>query len=95
MENDTYQQKQKEQFTQYESLCKRCGACCGAFDGDPCVNLIKDKEGRCFCKEYDSRLGPQRTASGKVFNCVMIRDNISKYGFYYPGCGYNLKEQVK
>lgn len=64
--------KQKEK--EYEDLCIRCGACCGAYDGDPCSHLKKDKEGKYFCEIYEKRLGRRKTVSGKVFECVLIRE---------------------
>ena len=39
------------------------------------------------CKVYASRLGVQKTVSGKTFTCVDIRDNIKK-GAVYDGCAY-------
>jgi hypothetical protein len=70
----------------FEKLCKRCGACCGALD-DPCANLVKMPDGKFICKDYDSRLGPQKTVSGVTFNCVSIREHI-KRSTLRPGCGY-------
>jgi len=72
---------------EFESRCKRCGACCGAHDGDSCVHLKNGKNGGYYCEVYDSRLGIQKTISGKSFECVSIKEILRKA---YPreGCGY-------
>ncbi len=74
----------------FEALCKRCGACCGAYD-DPCRNLIRSRDGKNWeCRSYLNRFGPQKTVSGAEFNCVSIREHISR-GTLRPGCGYHRK----
>ena len=90
MEDDQslYIDKQKKQSEQFECKCLRCGACCGAFEGDPCANLAKDEQGKYFCRNYDSRIGLQKTVSGKAFHCVSIRD-VLNFSYVYPGCAYN------
>jgi len=80
----TYQEKK---YQDYESLCKRCGECCGSQDGDPCVNLSKASMGKFYCRIYENRFGPQKTVKGKVFNCVPIRE-IIKQGYLRQGCAY-------
>jgi hypothetical protein len=74
MDEVAYLQKQEEELIKYEALCRRCGACCGAFDGDPCEHLKKDESGKYFCPVYDQRIGVHKTVSGKQFACVPIRD---------------------
>lgn len=86
MDIAAYEKYLKEEFIKYDSLCRRCGKCCG-IDNDPCANLIIDEEGRCACRAYDVRLGPQKTASGKDFTCVPIKENIRR-GFCNPDCAY-------
>lgn len=71
---------------EFESACRRCGACCGAQD-DPCVNLAEAQEGIYFCRVYEHRFGPQMTVSGKTFNCVDIREHIAS-GTLREACGY-------
>ncbi len=83
---NSYFQKQNDDLLRYEGLCKRCGACCGAFD-DPCINLKKDTNGKYYCSVYENRHGLQKTVSGKSFNCVSIRD-ILKFDPPYPDCAY-------
>jgi len=83
--------KLKECEESYEAVCLRCGACCGAFDGDPCSHLKKDTEGLHFCDDYEHRLGPQKTVSGKRFNCVYIAD-ILRYRWQGDHlCAYKKK----
>jgi len=74
MTEEAYLLKQKEEQDKYEALCKRCGACCGANDGDPCVKLARDESGKYYCTVYATRIGMQKTRSGVNFACVPIRD---------------------
>ena len=94
MEDSPYLKKQNEQFLEYEGRCSRCGECCGAYGSDPCASLAKGKDGRYFCGAYENRLGPQKTASGRVFNCVAIRDVI-KFGVSYENCTYVKNKRGK
>jgi len=64
---------QKEQELRWESLCARCGACCGALDGDPCEHLAEEAPGRFFCRIYENRFGLRTTRSGRLFRCLPIR----------------------
>ncbi|MFA6078975.1 MAG: hypothetical protein WC779_04450 [Candidatus Omnitrophota bacterium] len=86
-----YIKEQKEWNDRYESLCKRCGICCGSTN-DACVNLARDAEGKYYCKSYETRFGPQLTVSGKKFTCVEIRDVI-KNGIPNPDCGYTKVQE--
>ena len=61
--------------TEHENKCSRCGKCCG-LDNDPCSNLVSAGNGSHICKNYSGRLGSQVTASGKLFNCVEIRELV-------------------
>jgi len=88
MEEILYIHKQTQQQKQYEALCKRCGSCCGAFDGDPCSNLAMDEENKYYCRVYDERFGPQKTLSGKIFNCVPIRELVKRFDRIYNSCAY-------
>lgn len=90
MDDDIYLEKVKEKLVIYEALCLHCGACCGALDGDPCGNLVKDERNKYYCKDYSNRLGLQLTVSGKSFNCVPIRDTL-KFEPSYPFCAYAKK----
>ena len=68
----------EEKEKEYESLCRRCGACCGAYD-DPCIHLKKDENGRYFCEIYHSRFGIRVTKGGETFRCVPIREIINEH----------------
>lgn len=91
MDELLYLQKQKEALEKFEALCKRCGACCGVFDNDPCLNLVKGRDDKYFCRTYDTRLGIQKTVSGKSFTCVAIRD-LLKFDLPYSSCAYAQKK---
>ena len=86
MDTIAYEKYMKEEAVKYDSLCRRCGECCG-IDNDPCANLIIEEGGKCACRAYEGRLGPQKTVSGKDFTCVPIKENIRR-GFRYSGCAY-------
>jgi hypothetical protein len=86
MDKVIYWQKQKESEDNYESRCKRCGACCGAPGQDACARLRCDGDGKYYCSVYAERIGLQKTVSGKEFHCVLIRDlgpNLP-----YKSCAY-------
>ena len=70
-----------------EGLCKRCGVCCGATDGDACEHLRQDADGLWFCEIYEARLGPHRTVRGHLFDCVPIR-RVVEHGGGYACCAY-------
>ena len=87
MDKKIFNDIMKEKDEAFEAICKRCGACCGAFD-DPCSNLVKLETGKYACKDYDNRLGPQVTVSGNNgFTCVSIREHI-KAGSLRSCCAY-------
>jgi len=86
VEEDKYHERLKQRNEYFEAICKRCGECCGAKD-DPCQNLLKQKDGTYLCKIYDKRFSPQKTVSGKPFNCVSIRDHIAEKCLP-PNCAY-------
>jgi uncharacterized cysteine cluster protein YcgN (CxxCxxCC family) len=87
MDDRAYIETQDKAAAEYESLCRRCGTCCGAQGGDPCANLKEDAAGNYRCVNYGVRLGVQKTVSGRQFTCVPIRD-VLKFGIPYDGCGY-------
>jgi len=76
-EVEKYLRKKDDQF---EAVCQRCGACCGAFDGDSCLHLKKGRDGRYYCNTYETRLGKQTTVTGKSFECVPIKD-VLRYSY--------------
>ena len=87
MDDSLYDNMQGERFVQYETSCVRCGQCCGAYDGDPCENLLLDIQGKYSCKVYERRSGLQKTLSGKSFNCVPIREPV-RLELPYSRCPY-------
>lgn len=83
-----YAQWMREKEAQWESLCTRCGACCGVVEGDPCEHLIQEDDGKYSCSIYENRFGLHKTVSGRPFQCVPIRQILHKK---WPGdecCGY-------
>jgi hypothetical protein len=86
MDSVAYEEYLREAFVKHDSLCRRCGECCGA-GKDPCRNLAREENGMYKCLVYENRLGPQKTISGKFFTCVPIKDNI-RTGFSNPTCIY-------
>jgi uncharacterized cysteine cluster protein YcgN (CxxCxxCC family) len=89
MDSSEYMKKQEELLVRYESLCKRCGACCGASGSDPCANLAKHDDGTYYCRAYETRLGAQVTVMGKKFTCVPIQ-LVLEYNAPSLECGYRL-----
>ncbi len=89
-DNNAYIKQLRDLGSREETACHRCGECCGSVDGDPCSKLVKEPDGTYRCSVYSDRLGPQLTVSGKVFNCVTIRE-IKKYDALRPGCGYRKR----
>lgn len=88
MSETIFDKYMKEKEANFESICKRCGICCGANDGDPCRNLKQSSDGLYYCSDYENRLGPQRTVNGNAFTCVTIRELI-KTNTLRHGCAYN------
>lgn len=84
---DAYESYQEKKFEEYEALCRKCGGCCGALDGDACEHLVSKDDGY-FCDTYETRHGLRKTRSGKTFMCVPIKDVINKSWHARPGCGY-------
>lgn len=75
---------------EWESLCIRCGACCGAYD-DPCVHLKGSGPGHYYCDIYERRLGERTTVGGEKFECVPVREILHTW---WPGshlCAYKKK----
>ncbi|MCA9393409.1 MAG: hypothetical protein KC900_04325 [Candidatus Omnitrophica bacterium] len=82
-----------DQERKWEALCSRCGACCGAAEGDPCEHLQVDGSGRYCCAVYQNRFGWHQTVNGEPLRCVPIRDILHKS---WPGdrcCGYKNRTE--
>ncbi|MDD5504069.1 MAG: hypothetical protein PHV77_02000 [Candidatus Omnitrophica bacterium] len=77
MDTDNYAAYLELKEKEHESLCLRCGRCCGIPD-DPCAHLEKIGESVYACNTYANRLGRRKTISGKEFTCVHIKELIKK-----------------
>lgn len=89
-DNQKYERYQRQSIIDWERVCLNCGACCGAFEKDPCQHLNKGKE-NYYCDIYENRFGEQRTITGKKFTCVPIRDILHKDWSGKKACGYIKK----
>lgn len=87
MDEKAYEKVCADREALHESICTRCGQCCGADGEDPCVNLEKLDNGTYSCRIYEKRHGLRQTRSGRSFMCVNIRDVI-KSGARYDNCPY-------
>lgn len=81
-----YEKYTTDEEQKFESICKRCGECCGKMD-DPCENLKKRDVDESFCAIYPDRFGQRKTVSGNTFRCVSIRDHITQQTLR-PNCSY-------
>ena len=88
--SENYDSYMAAKETEWESLCLRCGACCGAPE-DPCVHLSKDDQGGFICAVYRSRFGLHQSQSGKFFKCVPIRDIMHKHWQNDHQCAYKKR----
>lgn len=87
-EQQRYEHLQLRQQQEWESTCRRCGACCGAADGDPCEHLVMLTQGGYACSIYENRFGTRKTVEGRVFQCVPIRDILFESWSGDRCCGY-------
>jgi uncharacterized cysteine cluster protein YcgN (CxxCxxCC family) len=83
-ECSVYFRKKEEEW---ENLCIRCGACCGAYQ-DPCKHLKKDSAGRYYCEVYENRFGPRETVNGEKFWCVPIKEVLHTWWPASHLCAY-------
>ncbi len=82
---ELYQDKRRQE---YEALCKRCGACCGALDKDPCEHLKPAENNKYLCDIYAHRFGLRSTVAGKKFLCIPIRKILFKTWSGSELCAY-------
>ncbi|MCK5580988.1 MAG: hypothetical protein KAJ18_06915 [Candidatus Omnitrophica bacterium] len=83
-----YKKFQKEQEEKWEAACKRCGACCGAVEGDPCDYLEYAGEGEYKCRDYANRFGRHHSRGGQKFRCVPVREILHKSWAGDKNCAY-------
>lgn len=79
---------------EFEDICIRCGACCGVYDGDPCIHLHRDENWQYYCDQYEDRLGMQRTISGREIECISILEMLDDEWIGDHLCGYKKKLKV-
>ncbi|MEI7998614.1 MAG: hypothetical protein WCH62_03815 [Candidatus Omnitrophota bacterium] len=92
LDQNAYENWQQQQQERWEALCVRCGACCGAFDGDPCEHLRTDVSQKYYCVVYENRFVVQKkTLTGKNINCVPIRGILNSSWLGDSICGYKKK----
>jgi len=91
MDDKLYIQIQDQKYQEYEALCKRCGACCGVLDNDPCEHLKKGPDNGYFCDIYEERFGVRKTVKGKEILCVPIRNMFHKTWWGRIQCAYMKK----
>ena len=88
MDDERYNQIQEQKYLEHEALCKRCGACCGALEGDPCEHLKRGSDDRYFCGIYGNRFGLRKTIKGEPVLCVPIRNMLHKTWLGCSQCVY-------
>jgi len=88
MDRLLYDEDQKRRHLEYEALCKRCGACCGAKEGNPCEHLRKEDNGLYLCDIYEGRFGLRKTTSGEPVLCVPMRDMLHQSWWGRSECAY-------
>ena len=88
MDNERYNQIQEQKYQAHEALCKRCGACCGVLEEDPCEHLKKGSDDRYFCDTYNNRFSLQKTVKGEPILCVPIRNMLHKTWWGRSQCAY-------
>lgn len=90
-DEESYELYLKKAREENESLCRRCGACCGVSEKDPCVHLEKKADGTYFCAIYDKRFGIHKTVNGNEFKCVPLRNILSGFWYGAVNCGYKRR----
>jgi len=88
MDDSRYKASQLKKYMEHEALCKRCGACCGIFDGDPCEHLKTHDKKTYYCEIYDKRFGLHKTLSGEPILCVPIRNMLHRTWWGRNNCAY-------
>ena len=87
-DEERYNEIQLRKYQEHEALCKRCGACCGVLDGDPCEHLRKTPENIYECDLYENRFGLRKTIKGEPVLCVPICNILDKSWWGRTRCSY-------
>ncbi|MCX5687939.1 MAG: hypothetical protein NTV71_04820 [Candidatus Omnitrophica bacterium] len=88
MDDLDYIKYKDKKILEHENLCKRCGACCGVQDKDPCEHLKAFESNKYFCDIYENRFGLRKTVSGQEITCVPIRNILHKTWWGRSACSY-------
>lgn len=88
MDEAFYYETQDRKLHEHEAKCKRCGACCGVLEGDPCEHLQRGADGRYLCDIYENRFGLRKTVKGEPVLCVPIRNMLHKTWWGRTQCAY-------
>lgn len=88
MDKEQYNEVQQKKYLEHESLCKRCGVCCGILDNDSCEHLKKIHHGFYACDIYENRFGLRKTIKGEPVMCVPIRNVLHKTWWGRNQCAY-------
>ena len=88
MDDVAYKKMQEKKELEHEALCKRCGACCGVLENDPCEHLKKGSDEKYLCDIYEDRFGMQKTLKGEPILCVPLRNVLHKTWWGRIGCSY-------
>jgi hypothetical protein len=73
-----------------ELLCQRCGACCGAYDGNPCEHLEVIDVTSFHCRIYECRFGIHYTVRGVKLECIPIQEMLQES---WPGDSFCVYKQ--
>ena len=84
-----YVEYMKRKELEWESLCHRCGACCGAY-ADPCEHLMQGTDGKWYCDTYEDRYGLHSSKGGLRFKCVPIRSILNRHWDSDHLCAYKI-----
>jgi len=88
MDEERYADTQDSKILEHEALCKRCGACCGVTENNPCEHLRPAGEGKYSCDIYEERFGLRKTVKGDPVLCVPVRKVLHKDWLGRNGCAY-------
>ncbi len=88
-----YQKNLEKKEREWERLCLRCGACCGAYD-DPCQHLKQDENSKYYCEIYPQRFGIRKTVGGDIFKCVAIKKLLSTHWRGSQRCPYKNTQKL-